>query len=623
MQEEEFVTLVRRLEQKASLDPAGYRSRALLLAVAGNLYLAGVLVLVAVLIAALLAMFASVPALALKLAVVLGGFLWLVLRAIWIRLPPPEGIEVTRQDAPELHAQIDDLRTELGSPHFHHVLVTADFNAAVSQVPRFGVFAGTRNYLLLGLPLLQTLSVEQFRAVLGHEFGHLARGHGRIGNWIYCQRLRWARLAAALEENDSSGRFIFAPLFKRFVPYFTAYSFPLARANEYEADAGAARLTSTRAMAEALTAVNVMGAYLQEKFWPSVHGAADETPAPGFMPFAGLRQRVAVDLEDEADRTRWLDNAMRRKTDFADTHPALSDRLQALGESPRFEPPGAAESADRLLGAALAQITTRLDDEWRVAIQPSWEAWHASAQESRARFAELEQRLESGSDQMSYDDELAHALLLESVAAKPDAALERLRTLVARDPQHHGASFSLGVRLLRRGDDAGIALLERVMANDVASVPQLASILRDYCSQHAREADAQRWHAIAVEAAESAALLGRESSTLRLSDRYERHGLQADALTRLQDDLKSVAGLKRAYLVRKRVEMHGGTRFVYVLGIRARALPGKSLEHSIVEILQRLQGLEHMPEGTVIFSVQGSNYRFGRKFFWMRGAKIY
>jgi hypothetical protein len=67
------------------------------------------------------------------------------------------------------------------TPRFHHVLVTDDFNAAVVQAPRLGLFGWYRNYLLIGLPLAKALTVEQFKAVLAHEF---AKRHRKpVSSW--------------------------------------------------------------------------------------------------------------------------------------------------------------------------------------------------------------------------------------------------------------------------------------------------------------------------------------------------------------------------------------------------------------------------------------------------------
>src|SRR6516225_1867399 len=137
---------------------------------------------------------------AIKLALIFGGFFWVVAGAMWVRLDPPKGRPIANSDAPELFALIDKLRRALGAPRFHHVLITEDFNAAVVQFPRLGLLGWYRNTLLIGLPLMKALTRQQLAAVLAHEFGHLAGGHGRLGNWIYRLRFGWARLAQALQQ---------------------------------------------------------------------------------------------------------------------------------------------------------------------------------------------------------------------------------------------------------------------------------------------------------------------------------------------------------------------------------------------------------------------------------------
>src|SRR5262249_10392674 len=186
-----------------------------------------------------------------------------------------EGRRWTRQDAPQLFDLIDRLQRSLRATRFHDVLITEDFNAAVAQTPRLGLLGWYRNALLIGLPLMKALTRQQLASVLAPAFGHLAGGHGRRGNWVYRLRSGWARLAQALQERRSTASFAFRPFFRWYAPYFSAVSFPLARANEYEADAASARLPSPAAAAAALTSVNVVGRFLQSRFCPGLHRHVD------------------------------------------------------------------------------------------------------------------------------------------------------------------------------------------------------------------------------------------------------------------------------------------------------------------------------------------------------------
>src|SRR5207302_1627710 len=146
-------------------------------------------------------------------------------------------------------------------------------------LPRLGIFGWYRNYLLIGLPLMQCLSGPQFEAVLAHELGHLSRGHARLGNWIYRLRRVWMRLDSALAQRPQLGSGAIRGLLHWYVPYFNACSFPLARRNEFEADASSVQLTSADSAAQALTNVSVIGSYLRERYWPAVGARARSTRA--------------------------------------------------------------------------------------------------------------------------------------------------------------------------------------------------------------------------------------------------------------------------------------------------------------------------------------------------------
>ncbi|KAF1018686.1 MAG: Protease HtpX [Acinetobacter bereziniae] len=256
---------IARLEQELRENPKAYHRKVKILAWLGNLYIAfGVVILVILLVLACLSILV-LKAFAIKIIIPVAIFLYVIVKSLWITVEKPQGISIQAKDAPELFKIIDDLSLKLNSPHFHHVLITDDFNAAVVQTPRLGLFGWYENYLIIGLPLMQSLSVEQLSSVLAHEFGHLSKNHAKTANWIYRQRIRWAQLYQLVELNASRIDIIFRPFFKKFVPYFASFSFPVARANEYEADKISVELTSAETVAQTLTTVNVVGCYLKVK----------------------------------------------------------------------------------------------------------------------------------------------------------------------------------------------------------------------------------------------------------------------------------------------------------------------------------------------------------------------
>src|SRR5438105_5788782 len=219
MDQRQFEALVQRMERFAVRAPGTYRSWVLALARFGYTLLLALVIVLLMLLALLAFGLRHAAWLSVKLGLVVGALLLVVLRSLWVRLEPPTGEPLARQEAPAFFARLDRLVAGLHTPRVHRVLVTEDFNAAVMQLPRLGIFGWYRSYLLIGLPLMQCLSGPQFEAVLAHELGHLSRGHARLGNWIYRLRRVWMRLDSALAQRPQWGSGAIRGVLHWYVPY--------------------------------------------------------------------------------------------------------------------------------------------------------------------------------------------------------------------------------------------------------------------------------------------------------------------------------------------------------------------------------------------------------------------
>lgn len=614
----EFEALVARLDTLARNDPRGYKLRLIGLALLGYGYLAGIVgLLIALLLAAALSVL-FLKALAFKLVIPLAIFIWVVLRALWVRIAPPVGFAVTARTAPALFERIDELRRALKAPRFHRVLITDDFNAAVMQVPLLGLFGWHRNYLLLGLPLLKCLTREQLDAVLAHEFGHLAGGHARFGNWLYRSRAVWLQLAESIARAGGGGSFLFRRFFQWYVPYFRAWTFPLARANEYEADAVSARLTSPRVAAEALTSVNVGAALLEERFWPDLHRNADEQPQPAFLPYARIGQGLDRDFHSD-DGRRWLDQALARETTCDDTHPALRDRLAALKQQACVAPPAEGNSADHLLGALRERIIETFDARWKEQVSHDWRQRYDTVQQGRRRLEELDRLAMSRA--LEVDEKLERAHLLGDARKDPDAALEQLRQAVEAHADSAPANFYYGLRLLARNDAAGVAFMTRAMELQPDARGAVSEALRDYYWRNGDKASANAWHEH-VERHEAITDQARaERARFTISDKLQPHGLTPDQVAAITAQLRELR-IYRAWLV-QRVLKHMPERPQLVLGFRAtkplRWHSAARAEQQQRQILSRIA----FPHDVIVIAVDGDNVKFGRKLAKVKGSRLY
>jgi hypothetical protein len=185
----------------------------------------------------------------------------IVLRSMWIKFPEPEGKPIRRTDAPRLFDLVNQVRTATNGPEVHKLLLTGDLNAGIVQRPQLGMLGWQQNYLLIGLPLLHALLAARVSCSLAHEFGHLSGNHSRFAGWIYRLRQTWSQILQNIQHNRRRGaEVIFEKFFNWYAPYFSAYSFVLARVQEYEADRCALQLSGKQVAAQALIKMELKAA---------------------------------------------------------------------------------------------------------------------------------------------------------------------------------------------------------------------------------------------------------------------------------------------------------------------------------------------------------------------------
>lgn len=594
-----------------------YRMRVLGFALLGYGYLAGMLVILLGLLAASAISVIYLKWLGLKLLLVIAPFVWLVLRSCWVHMTPPPGIRVTQSTAPALFERIEALRRKLRAPRFHRVLITDEFNAGVVQVPRLGPVGWHANYLLLGMPLLKSVTPEQLDAILAHEFGHLAGGHARFGNWLYRLRRMWSQLLDELERRRSSGLALFRGFFEWYVPRFNAYSFPLARANEYEADAAAARVTSPDMLAQALTTTAVIGSYLGGKYWPNVYAKADTMPQPSFSPHATLCGALTSELSEE-DITIWTRDALAQLTDSTDTHPGLSDRLRAINGIARFEHPQLGESADHLLGTARDELVAKLDERWQFQINEDWRRRYAEASSARNRLWTLSKP--EGIDLLTVDEVIERANLEESYGQGREAAIEILRSRFEREPEHVALNYWLGAKLLEADDESGVAMIENAIALEDDAIVSGHVALRNFYHARGLEEKARAAHETACERQQLLDAAEAERQNITLGDKLVAHGLDAETVANLHEQISRL-GARKIWLARKPMRnFPEQPLFLLAFSIKPWYWFGTKSGGEILK--DRIDKEVVLPGQTFVICTDGAFYRFRRKLRMVSGTRL-
>jgi Zn-dependent protease with chaperone function len=608
-----------RLEDHARLHPRQYKVRVALLAMLGYVYLVAALLVLAAIVAGLVwFILKNVGAyVALKAALPVLVLIGMVGKSLWVKLLPPEGTELRPGEAPALTAEIERVRAAMQAPRIHKVLLTDDHNAAVSQHPRWGVLGGYRTYLLLGLPLMGSLSPEEFRAVLAHEFGHVSRAHGRFGAWIVRVRGTWFNLMTELDRANHWGQGLFRRFFHWYVPYFDAYTSVLSRAQEFEADR-LAESVSPGGMGASLVRTEITARYLHRVFWPGVTGRTRSDPEPPAAVHHALLADVVAASAD-ARAPEWLGEAMRDETEPGSSHPALRDRLAALGCEPALPPPLETTAAQALLGPRLQTVADGFSRRWQAHVSQPWRSEHQQARELAAKLAELEAR---AAESPLPPAEAGERIWLTAQVHGQEIAIPMARAFLDADQEDASVHFLLGRALAEQDDQGALPHLERAVAMDASYTIPACLAASALLHRLGREDESAAYHRRALEWNEKVSQANHERSAEALTpkDVFLPHGLDDEAAARVRAHLAGFA-LKRAYLVRKYVK-HFADEPLHVLAIETNwGSDGASAGNDAR--LQRLMNGLPLPGAYVVVRMDSWRSPFRKPIRAVRGAEVY
>ncbi len=94
--------------------------------------------------------------------------------------------EIKRKDEPGLFRLIDEIVNEVDTSFPKKVYLAMDVNAAVFYDSSFwSMFLPVRKNLQIGLGLVNTITQEELKAILAHEFGHFSQKTMKVGSYVY------------------------------------------------------------------------------------------------------------------------------------------------------------------------------------------------------------------------------------------------------------------------------------------------------------------------------------------------------------------------------------------------------------------------------------------------------
>lgn len=120
------------------------------------------------------------------------------------RFDRSQSIEIKEQDHPRLFEFIRRVTMDTHTPFPKRIYLSPEVNACVFYDSSFwSMFLPVKKNLQIGLGLVNSVNLSEFKAIVAHEFGHFSQRSMKLGSFVYnVNRVIWNMLF----ENNSYGR---------------------------------------------------------------------------------------------------------------------------------------------------------------------------------------------------------------------------------------------------------------------------------------------------------------------------------------------------------------------------------------------------------------------------------
>lgn len=280
-----------------------------------------------------------------------------------MRFTPPPGRLLAEREAPLLFRLLAQLRQAYGNPPIHRIMLDGGDDVRVIKTPRSGFPILCTTTLVVGLPLLHTVSPRHLRVLLARRIGQLSGRYNLVTGALFHLKGIWQQYRDQRHSQSLPSRLV-GHFFSLYAPIYNTAALGIIRTEELNADRYALDVINGQEIAEAISFHAAGRDFLSSRYWPTIMRMTARTRGkPDYLPYEHLttvaRKALTTAALATATRRLFLEN------DFRGDNPPLGNRLDNLGYSgpvPLQELKVAA--APLFLESSLPAIVKTFHDHW-------------------------------------------------------------------------------------------------------------------------------------------------------------------------------------------------------------------------------------------------------------------
>jgi len=295
-----------------------------------------------------------------------GAFSWSIYN---LKFLVPTGLDITKEKFPHLLKLIEELQSEFGNPKIDRIIIRDIYEIRIIKTPRSHMPFLNTSTLIIGLPVLQTMSPLYFRALLARRIGQLSTKHTPVTTRLYFLNDIWAQFKTSCKQSKNVFTKALRYYFQLYSPLYQTVLMPLLQDEELEADSYGMDIVNDRDMIECLVYEEVVTHFLKNKFWPKIYHMAKRSETPEFTPYSQMTKVVKAGITDD-EISETIQESLKIEINNPGLMPSLTKRLNHLGHAKPLPPKRLSKTAaEYYLGSSLEKIIQLFDKRWLTKIK--------------------------------------------------------------------------------------------------------------------------------------------------------------------------------------------------------------------------------------------------------------
>jgi len=322
-------------------------------------------------------------------------FLFLSYRLLSIRPREPLGLAISEALAPQLFALIDELQVIRGQMPIHRIIVTDRFELDIVKTRSFLLPVWSWNTLVIGLPLIQMMPPNVFRAMMGRKICQHSLLRNPLLHWLHQLNAAWRQYYACVADSRAVDMRFQAFFYGAYSMLYAKLVEPVARLDGLSADSYTLKVVNDEDIVESIEYLFVAGMFIEKMFWPKLREVARKQRNYELFPFATLA-KVGFSSLAKLDINGWLKKEMTTGSSPRWGVASMPVRMGGLGHDEIYELEIASESAAEFyFGQSLVKVVATIDRYWQKHTIPQWQALDDKERRENALMATLTAKFKS------------------------------------------------------------------------------------------------------------------------------------------------------------------------------------------------------------------------------------